>query len=227
MSILRKKPYQRYAVGLSYIPVSGSFDFRTIDEFGVADTNHSVNVKGWGAGVVYSFVIPVARTGEKTIAAINIGLSANYYLFDVDDVTIRRVSANYNSTSSYSGPGAGFMFGLPVGLDLITGGEASLDRANRFSFAVGAGVMPLVSMAAVHEFGGLSLRVPPYVKAEIGFHFGINWKVRASYLTKSAISFSDDSKNIFDIDTNIDTKLKANDRFIISLMVQPFSFGWD
>lgn len=226
IAMARKKPFQRYGVGLSYMPVSGTFGYKPIDEFGNVDTGQSVNVKGWGAGVAYSLVIPCARTGEKSLLAVNIGLNANYYLFDVADITLRRVTTTYNSTSTYSGDGAGFMFGLPVGLDLLTGGEATLDRADRFSFVVGGGFFPMMTMGFVHETAAIKFRAPLYAKAEVGFHWGINWKVRGTYIAKSPMSFFNDGQSIFD-DGTLQAELKTNDRFMLTLLVQPFSFGWD
>jgi|GEM_PF-2461628 len=227
IAMARKKPFQRYGVGLSYIPVSGTFSYQPVDEEGNTDTATSVNINGWGAGVAYSIIIPCARTGEKTLLAVHIGLNGNFYMFKVPDMTVKTTSAYATSTSSYSGPGSGFMFGLPVGLDLLTGGEATLDRSDRFSFVLGAGFFPLISMANVHETFGFKARIPPYIKAEMGFHAGINWKVRATYITKSPISYTNTPESLFNGEYNMNARLNANDRFMITLLVQPFSFGWD
>lgn len=52
-------------------------------------------------------------------------------MFDEDDIMFRKAPTYYSGTSTYSG-GGGFMFGFPLRLDLLTGGEATLDRAGRF-----------------------------------------------------------------------------------------------
>jgi len=48
----RKKPFQRYAVGLTYAPFSGTVSFTTIDEFGTTDSIKSMDIKGSGGGVL-------------------------------------------------------------------------------------------------------------------------------------------------------------------------------
>lgn len=223
----RKKPFQRYAVGFTYAPFSGTVSFKTIDEFGISDSIKSIDIKVSGGGVLYAIIVPCARLGNRSLAAIHIGINGNYYSFKLDEVTINRQSAFYNGSVTLSGGGAGFMLGFPVGVDLITGGEATLDRSDRFSFTVGAGVFPLMGVAIVNEFGGVNFKAPPYVKAEVGFHFGINWKLRATYVTKSALSFTQNDESLFSDGSAVQTSLKSNDRFMLSLMIQPFSFGWE
>jgi hypothetical protein len=223
----RKKPFQRYAVGLTYAPFSGTVSFTTIDEFGITDSIKSMDIKGSGGGVLYAIIVPCARLGNRSLAAIHIGINGNYYSIKLDEITIKRQSAFYDGSVTLSGGGAGFMFGFPVGVDLITGGEATLDRADRFSFTVGAGVFPLMGVAIVNQFAGVNFKAPPYVKAEVGFHFGINWKLRATYVTKSALSFTENDESLFSDGSTVQTSLKSNDHFMLSLMIQPFSFGWE
>lgn len=229
LSRARKKPFQRWGAGFNFIPVSGKVAYTTYDQYGNVDSVKDAKIKGWGAGIHYSYEIPIARTGEKTLLAIPIGLNVNFYLYEVDSVAFsEKYFDNSISTVSYAkGAGLNFMFGLPVGLDLLMGGEATLDRANPFSFVVGGGVYPMFTMGGFNESVGAAFRAPGYVKAELGFHKGINWKIRATYLTSSGISFDKDLGSVFDGAASVSSALKAKDQLILSLYVQPFSFKWE
>ena len=105
--------------------------------------------------------------------------------------------------------------------------EATLERSNRFSFTVGGGIFPMLGAGVVYEFGGVNLVAPFYAKAELGFHAGVNWKLRATYIAKSPTSFSNDRNDIFSEPITVETSLKSNDKFMLSILVQPFSFGWE
>lgn len=224
----RKRPFQRWGAGFNYVPLSGNVAYKTYDEYGDLDSIKTFPIKGWGAGINYSYVIPFAHAGEKALLGVFVGLNANYYMYSVDKVTFSRIDYNNQVTKvTYSdGIGANLMFALPVGIDLLLGGEATLDRANRFSFVVGGGAYPLFSMGGFNESVGAAFRAPGYVKAEIGFHQGINWKIRATYLTKSAISFDKDMDAVFGGNTGVTSSLQAKDQLMLSILVQPFSFKW-
>lgn len=225
--VMRKKPFQRFSVGISYVPVSATFSYRMVDVDGVADSTHSLDAKGGGFGVAYAMGIPVARVGNKSLAAISVGLLANWYLLNGDPLTLKVDEENYHSSQELATGGGGFMIGVPVGLDLVSGGEATLDRADPLSFTLGVGVMPMISMGIMYEFAAVKVRAPGYIKAELGFHAGINWKLRGTYIFKSPTSFSQDRNDIFSNYGNIESELKSNDQFMFSLLVQPFSFGWE
>jgi len=229
VDVMRKKPFQRFSVGLTYVPITGTFSYRTVDDQNVPDSSQSVDIKGSGFGVVYSMSIPVAHAGNNSIMAIGVGLNANWYLLKSEkDFTIEVKDQYYSGKYTYSGVGGGgFMIGVPVSLDLLSGGEATLDRANRFSFVLGVGFIPYVGMGAMYEFVGLNVGAPLYAKMEIGFHAGINWKLRASYMGKSPSSFSDGNSEIFSDYGTVEANMESNDKFMLSILVQPFSFGWE
>jgi len=225
--IMKKKPFQRFSVGVTYVPVSSTFSYQTVDNNDIADSIRSINVKGAGYGVAYAMGIPVAQTGNKSLAAISVGILANWYLLSGDQLNVTMKQTYYSGHYSYSGAGMGFMFGLPVGLDLVSGGEASLDRSDRFSFTLGAGFIPMITMSGMYKFVGLKAMAPAYAKIELGFHAGINWKLRAMYISKSPTSFSQDRDDIFNEYGTVKGEMKSNDQIMFSLLVQPFSFGWE
>ncbi|HRO43053.1 MAG TPA: hypothetical protein PL009_09475 [Flavipsychrobacter sp.] len=229
VSTMRKKPFQRFSVGLTYVPVSATFSYRTVDENYEPDSMKSMDIKGSGFGVAYSMSIPVAHAGNNSLLAIGIGLNANWYLLKSENQFVIEVKEqNYTGKYSYTGSGGGgFMISVPVSLDLVSGGEATLDRSNPFSFTLGVGFIPFVSMGAMYEFVGAKASAPLYAKLELGFHAGINWKVRAAYLGKSPTSFSESRGDIFPQYGMVETNMKSNDQFMLSVLVQPFSFGWD
>lgn len=229
VAAMRKKPFQRFSVGLTYVPMSSTFSYRTVNDAGLPDSANTIDVKGFGFGVAYSMSIPVAHAGSKSLLAIGVGLNANWYLLSVKDkLSIQVQNQGYNGSYSYSGGGGGgFMIGVPVSLDLVNGGEATLDRSTPFSFVLGVGFIPFVSMGAMYEFAGVKAAAPLYAKMELGFHAGINWKVRAAYIGKSPTSFSEERGDIFPQYGMLETKMESNDQFMLSVLVQPFSFGWE
>ena len=85
----------------------------------------------------------------------------------------------------------------------------------------------MLGVAVFNEFAGAKLAAPFYAKAEFGVHWGINWKLRATYITKSPTSFSENRYDILTNDFPVAGEFQANDQLIFSLFVQPFSFGWE
>ncbi|MBS1776042.1 MAG: hypothetical protein JSS64_07150 [Bacteroidetes bacterium] len=228
LKAIRRKPFQRFSVGFNYVPYSGTLKTQAVDYDGTADTVQNHKLKGFGAGIAYTIMLPVARMGSKGLASVYIGLNANYYMFNGDSVVIEVKRPNFTGRETYSGlAGAAFMFGLPVGIDFIGGAEASLQKADRFSFSFGAGFFPMVAFGMVYQFPGINIMAPPYVKAEIGIHAGINWKLRATYIFRSPTSYSySDDAMWTNYKGNLNVKLESNDQFMLSLLVQPFSWGW-
>lgn len=78
-----------------------------------------------------------------------------------------------------------------------------------------------------HHFVGFKFLATPNIKAELSLFAGINWKLRATYILKSPISFSNDRDDLFNIASDVRTSLKIHDQFMISILVQSFSFRWD
>jgi len=227
VQVLRKKPFSRFGIGLTYAPFSSTFEYQYEDDLGVADSLTSIDSKGMGYGLALSMSIPFAAPGLKSLVAFSVGIHVNGYVVEADPLTINVERENYHATSEYSGGGGAVLIGVPVGFELISGGEASLDRADAFSFNVGAGFMPSMAVGGMYDFVGAKFHAPFYAKAELGFHLGINWKIRGTYLASSPTSFNN---MLSDMDLSfgeLKTRMKNKDQFMISLIVQPFSFTWD
>lgn len=220
------KPFSWYAAGISYMNMSGNIEHQDWDPNGERDTIATSSAKGTGIGVAYNFFIPVAQAGGANLLAVDIGIHASFGFVNGEKTTITVASQYATSTNTYSNQGMTFVFGVPVGLQLISGGEAICDRSKKMSFTVGAGFFPMLNMGVIDNFGGVALKVPPYIKAEIGIFAGINWKLRATYLFKSPNSFRGIGENILTGQTD-EIRFNPNDQLILGIAVQPFSWTWE
>lgn len=228
-----RKPYQRYAVGFSYLPLSGTMSYHTFDKgHELIDSSYAQDINGYGIGVAYSTFFPVAKLTDRSILAIHLGVNVNYNQYKGDSINIRKEMLRTQFKAEYDGGGIGFLVGVPVGLDFISGGEAILDKSIKSTFTLGAGIFASGSITGIGKFGAAKAMLPFYMKAELAMHMGINWKFRVMYFSKSLTNFEssyDHTLDNYPQNTSIKTEtiFSGNDRLMLSILVQPFSWDWE
>ena len=138
----RKKPFQRFGIGLSYTSAPATFKYQVRDNLSDYDSLKSISSNGYGLGGLITFTVPVVRTGMKGLIGVHIGINYMTYIYPSEEkMVVKKSTQYYNGTYTYSGSGGGMMIGVPVGLDMISGGEASLNREDRISFSLGGGAI--------------------------------------------------------------------------------------
>lgn len=224
----KMKSYLRYELGYS-VSLSNAFflqDSRYV--FPLDNSKRQLLIhknmpsRGMSANAATHF--PIATVSERSIVSIGFGAVANIFSWDLGNVQV-------DSFFAASSPASGFQIGIPVGLDYKYGGEATLDKADKVSFTFGAGVCP--TFYATHiDIGDINqsrFNIQPYLKAELGFFAGIQWKVKAMYLMRSTkvIDISSGDVNLNNSMEYSKTQLTTGSVFNIGVAIMPFSWDWD
>ncbi len=233
------KAFQRFYSGYSFPMTSATYSERYMyyDDYGDnnMDTTMSKNVRSKGGfGIVLGTYFPIVRLTERTSLNISLDFMYNFLVWDgqmVDPSTFNEDPYEEPGAPTtnivYEISGATVQWGLPVGVDLKTGGESSLDRADKFSFTLGTGVYPTLNLTVFEINAGAKFKMQPYLKAELGFFAGINWKMRALY-SFGKLDYISYSEN-YSGDTyayQSDVSLISKSCLTLSLMVTPGSFKW-
>lgn len=170
------------------------------------------------------FYIPISYLGEKTMLAMNLGVYATVNTWDIGNTSLEPgVTTKYETSDMY--------IGVPVGVDFIFGGEATLNKADKVTLRAGAGVMPYFAAGGVPngtmDYGKLGLH--PYVKAELGFFAGIEWKVKGMMIAGSRTIYNNTTGdyNLQYSDYYYNLNFKIRPTYTVGIAIFPFSFGWE
>jgi hypothetical protein len=229
------KGLQRFQIGYSFPMTSATYTTHSLifDDFGDnnLDTVQSKDVKTKGGfGVTLGTHFPIVQLSDNSCLSISLDYLYNLLVWDADMVKIDGYDATtgaYTYNSTYIISAATVHMGLPVGIDYKMGGEASLDRSNRTSLTLGTGFYPSMNATIFENNAGAKLKIQPYLKAEFGAFAGVNWKVRALY-SFGRLEYIDYSSSLTGTGYAYEesASLISKSSLVLSLMVQPFSFGW-
>jgi hypothetical protein len=169
---------------------------------------------------------PVAKVSPKSAVTLDLAFTYTGFTFKQDSITIQ--SYNKDSSRFYK---AGFaeefpvsIMALPISIDFRTGGEATLSKENRTSFAIGAGVAP--SYVTVETNDGGNIKVIPFIKAEAGFFAGMEFKLRAMVYLGDAKYIDNKLANQADVVGVTARKSEGPMGVNVSLGIMPFSVKW-
>jgi hypothetical protein len=179
-------------------------------------------LKGSYLGAFVSIYHRLAMLNDKSCLAFDWGFDALAIVDETGKMSYNTPAYNYSIESLV----AYWHYGVPLLIDYKYGGEATYDKADNFSFTLGAGIMPMLAVGAINEVGQISGSIAPLVKAEIGFFAGVQWKVRAMYMMQSGdvLNTNDNSDNVLKYHNY---RLNVKPGINIGISVMPFSFGWD
>ncbi len=226
---------QRFEIGYSFPMTTATYTqhYKSYNEYSDdnLDTTMSKNVRTKGGfGITLGHFFPVAKMGEKSSLNISIAFLYNLLVWDADLVSVDgydESTGSYSYNTNYVISAATVHWGLPMGVDFKTGGEATLDRSNRMSLTLGTGVYPSMNLTVFETNAGAKFKIQPYLKADVGIFAGINWKVRALYsfgkLDYIGYKESDEGSSY---SSEYSTSLVSKSCLTLSLIVMPGSFKW-
>lgn len=234
-SLAQSKGFQRFQLGYSFPMTKAKYTERYLIYQDLSDDNidttmsKDVRTKG-GFGITLGHFFPVAKMGEKSSLNISIDFLYNMMVWDAEMVDVSGYdysTGSYSYNTTYVISAATVHWGLPIGVDFKTGGEATLDRSSKLSMTLGTGIYPSLNLTVFETNAGAKTKIQPYLKAEVGVFAGINWKVRALYSFGKLeyIDYSDvESGSSYAYESS--ASLVSKSTLTLSLLVMPGSFKW-
>jgi hypothetical protein len=179
----------------------------------------------YSTGLFYDWFIPIASIDDKSIMAITLNGCIDFFKFQITEANTNNSSFGQMAVSDVSGDQVGLM----VGLEYKSGGDAVLNKRYKGMFSLGAGVMPSifeVNYGALGNEGYFSkFKMTPYIRSEIGFLFGIAFKLKADILFGQGTYFN--ASNVVN-NNKLDVSLKSTAPTLrLSVGIMPFSWDWD
>jgi hypothetical protein len=168
---------------------------------------------------------PMTALSHNSILAVSVGLYGNNNSFTLNNFS-------FNGQSSATMDIKDGFVGLPIGVDYIFCGESTNKQADKVSLRAGIGAMPFISFGSMSDdFSKYSrLGVRPYIKAELGFFAGIEWKIKTQVIVGS--------RNLYDVrmgDYDLQDganyysnfKMDLRPSYSVGIAIMPFAAGWD
>jgi len=191
----------------------------------VSGTSNTQNFSYRSACGWLNTYFPMTTLSYNSILAVSTGLYFTNNTFQINNY-------NLNGLSSPTLDVKDMLVGLPIGVDFIFGGEATCNQSDKVSLRAGLGAMPFVSLGSISNDVSKYSRfgVRPYVKAELGFFAGIEWKIKTQVMVGS--------RNLYDIRTG-DYSLQDGDNYYsnfkmdlrptysVGIAIMPFAAAWD
>jgi hypothetical protein len=197
------------------------FVYNTVDinyrSSSVSDTTFSTGITSTSpmSGFL-SFTFPLARISERSAFTLDVG--ATYTAFNLQYDTVK-MSDGIVLTEQMPVS----IISLPISFDFKTGGEATLDKANRLLFTGGIGIAPSYVMADNNPEA--SIKALPFVKLEAGFFLGLAFKLRGmAYIGNT--NYIDDQGTKAVVPGIVSRKTSGGYGYSISLGIMPFSYKW-
>jgi len=217
---------QRYQIGYSFISTSADykgkftvFDSKSFKDTAVYRTGNVKTSVAWGIST--GTYIPLTHMGNNSALVLDVNFMYNFFLWKGIGEGI------YGTTVGWDFSGATIQMGLPIGLDIKTGSDATLNRHQRFCYTVGAGVQPVYNFTAFEEGAGIQFKASPYLKAEVGVFAGICMKARLTY-TMGKTSYISQTNGFGGMYDNLlsDFTLTGKSSMMATLVIMPFSWAW-
>jgi hypothetical protein len=233
---------KRWEIGYTYSIASATYksteSITTPDGSKTFEKSIEQNVRSkFSFGALMGTYIPLKKIGGKSLLAIGINAQYNAYLWDYSVPTFQGFKTDVNNNiidayySAELNPGISAMTiqaGLPISLDVKWGGEASLQRGEKYTGTLGIGAYPSGSMTADYGNGGFGFGVTPFAKAEIGAKAGIFWKLRVQYLMGNIPFYTEGNSinKVIGIDAVSKSELIGKGVISASLVLMPFSWNF-
>lgn len=235
------KYFTHYEVGYSY-------SFTTINQtqtFTLSDGSvHTFKQTGInslmspGVYVGWSTVLKRMGMNKSTGLGLHFGVQENMAVWSHTSKSWGTVDNGENGFYDEETVGMSLQLGVPVSLDLKFGFDANKYKNIRWGGSLGVGVMPQVTFSAgIPNFESESVAAgfTPFIKGDIGFFAGIAFKLRAQ-VGLGFMPIADSEHSLFggisgglggDESVQHDYKVNAPMQTTISLIIMPFSWGWE
>lgn len=186
------------------------------------DTAIYLNKKCSGSyGFSVGTFFPLAKFNDHQMLALDVAFGGYTYTFDYGPV-------KYSSVDIVTDKAFFYLFDWPVGLQYKSGGEVNLDPEKKLLFSIGAGFDPTLTLGGYDAAGGAMFRIRSFVMTEIGVHFGIAMKIRATWYPGSIVMI-DDTEGGTTLPNNYGTFTvngTGSGNFLLSLVVLQNSMHW-
>lgn len=210
--------------GFTFGSAALNINDRYWDGFGQDVIGASSRAKTFNFRTLSSYValcFPISYLSDKSILALNVGVYGMANKWDLGNTSLTG-DASYEAKELY--------LGVPIGVDIIWGGEATCDKGDKVTLRAGAGVMPYFATGDWADGSNKysKLGIQPYVKAEIGFFAGIEWKVRGMIVASSRTVYDIKVGDYYlrDSDYYYALNYKVRPTYTVGIALLPFSFGW-
>lgn len=199
--------------------------FRDPSNYNIATGRSRTTTFNYRSTSGYSAVyLPVSYFTTNTALVLNIGAYGTANVWDIGNTSLddRKVTT-YESKD--------MIIGLPIGLDFIYGGEATLNKIDKVTLRGGAGLMPYFAAGQLADGSQnyTKLGVKPYIKGEIGFFAGVEWKLRGMVIagSRTIYDYKEGDYNLQTADSYYAMDFKIKPTYTVGIAVFPFSFGWE
>lgn len=172
------------------------------------------------AGVYF----PLSYFSQKSMLALSVAAYGTGNTWDLGTTSL-------DGSATTKADAKDLYLGLPIGVDIIFGGEASLNKGDKVTVRGGLGMIPYFSSGELSDGSQKYTKfgMQPYIKAELGFFAGVEWKVKGMIVatSRTIYDYSVGDEYLRDSDYYYKLNFKIRPTYTIGIAVFPFSFGWD
>lgn len=216
--------YQSWHLGVS-VPLENTYTFswdywnRAEDGTYLGKSNVTRTFKNKALVLNAAVYFPMFEITETSALAFNLGVMGYGLVGDIDEIRIGH--------TTYQNQFVSMQMGMPLTFDFKYGGEATNDKAEKFSFTLGAGMCPIMYISTFGEFSNTRGSIRPYVHGEIGFFAGIEWKFKVDYLAKSTEVYRVDYRDFETLPEGSLISVKGQPMLSVGIALMPFSYDWE
>lgn len=236
----RKYPlalHKRMYLGVGKQLMSNPMDIRVRDTFyssfqgfkdkvgGVEkDTSFSLNARlSKSISGFLGVSVPVAMRGERSMFCLDIEANIITGALTYDTVVIPLGYTDLKMAETVP-----FMMGsLPISFNYKFGGDASLSKDHRTLLSAGAGVATSYIMIDDNTKGEALIKAVPFVKAEVGFVWGVGFKLRGTAYLGNYQLIDYQSKEASTAIGVLSRQYSGQLGYNISLILMPLAPTWD
>lgn len=221
--------FHRFEVGYAFTYGSGSININ--DRF--RDPSNANVILGNSRSTTFSYrawsafagkYFPLTYLSNTSMLALNVNFMGTGSVWELGNVSLDESSVRIYEAAEV-------LFGLPIGVDYIFGGEATLNKVDKVTLRAGAGLMPFLAAGSwaddSQKYTRLGIR--PYIKAELGFFAGVEWKLKGMVVagSREIYNIKEGDYRLNESSYYYSLNMKIRPTYSIGLVVFPFSFGWE
>lgn len=167
--------------------------------------------------------VPLAMPTEKSMLCLDIEANVLMGELTYDTVTIPLTYKELYQTENMPF----MMASLPISFNYKYGGDASLSRDHRTLLSAGAGIA--TSYITIDDGSGAEalIKAIPFVKAELGFVFGVGFKVRGTAYMGNYNMIDYQSPALSSATGVISRQYSGQLGYNVSVIIMPLAFKWD